>query len=199
MAQKGLDARPRGLARRRRARVNLIGKRCSDRPARVCAPTVRRVRYKCSLSPLSTLLRLTHEDHLPFFGRIKDKGSLGSTLPIAQLPMVVPSLCVGPGRLLVLAPVTSACLFAVGQARLTFRGYFRHVRLRVFCQFRSRVGSGEVGGNRDFAGWIAGSQSLSNGLHARAGRRGVSTCSRICECRRLHQPKEDEERRRRER
>jgi hypothetical protein len=64
--------------------------------------------------------------------------------------MTIPFLCVGTGRLLILASVSDARLFSVGRARLTFRRYFHLVQLRAFDQFGSRVVSGEVGGGRKF-------------------------------------------------
>ena len=113
--------------------------------------------------------------------------------------MIIPLLCVGTGRLLILASVYDARLFSVGRARLMFRRYLALVQLRVFDQFGSHVVSGEVGGGRQFGRWIAGFHRVSNRLHTCARRRNVSAHSGICARSRLHQPKEEEERRRRER
>ena len=118
---------------------------------------------------------------------------------IGWLPMFVPLLCVGTGRLLILASVSDAGLFLGGQARLMFRRYFALVQLRVFDQFGSRVVSGEVGGRRQFGGWIAGFRDVSNQLHTYARRANVSAHSRICARNRLHQPKQEKERQSRER
>ena len=112
--------------------------------------------------------------------------------------MIIPLLCVGTGRLLILASVYDAGLFSVGRARLMFRRYFALVQLRVFDQ-GSRVVSGKVGGGRKFARRIAGFHRVSNWFHKCARRRNVSAHSRIYARGRLHQPKQEQERRRRER
>ena len=120
-------------------------------------------------------------------------------LSIGWLPMIIPFLGVGTGRLLMLASVSDAGLFSVGRAHLRFRRYLDLVQLRVFDQFGSHVVLGEVGGKRKFAGWIAGSYRASNRLQTCARRRNVSAHSRIDARSRLHQPKQEEKRRRRER
>jgi hypothetical protein len=112
---------------------------------------------------------------------------------------VIPFLCVGTSRLLVLAPISNAGLFAAGQAPLTFRGSLGLLELRVLRQFGSGVFSGEVGGRREFARLIAGFHSVSNRLRMRARRRVVSAHAGICACSRLHQPKQQKEGRRHER
>ena len=113
--------------------------------------------------------------------------------------MIIPLLCVGTGRLLILASVYDAGLFSVGRARLMFRRYFALVQLRIFDQFGSREVSGKISGGRQFGEWIAGFHRASNRLHTRGWRWNVSAHSRICPRGRLHQPKQEEERRRRER
>jgi hypothetical protein len=112
--------------------------------------------------------------------------------------MIIPFLCVCTGRLLILASVSDAGLFSVARARLMFRRYFDLMLLRVFYQ-GSRVVSGKVSGGRNFAWRISGSHRVSNRLHTCARRRSVSAHSRICARSRLHEPKDEEERRRRER
>jgi hypothetical protein len=113
--------------------------------------------------------------------------------------MNIPLLCVGTGRSLMLASVSDAGLFSVGQARLMFRRYFDLWLFRVFDQFGSGVVSGEVGGRRKFSGRFTRFHRVSNRLNTCARRRTVSGHSRICACGGLHQPKEEEERHRRER
>src|SRR5258705_13716589 len=98
---------------------------------------------------------------------------------IGWLPMTIPLLCVGTGRLLMLASVSDAGL-PLGRTRLMFRRYFALVQLRAFDQFWSRVISGKVGGRRKFGRWIARFHRVSNRLHTCARRRIVSAHSRIC-------------------
>ena len=120
-------------------------------------------------------------------------------LSIGWLPMIIPFLGVGTGRLLMLASVSDAGLFSVGRAHLRFRRYLDRMHLCIFDQFGSREVLGKVSAGRKFGGWIARSHRMSHRLQTCARRRNVSAHSRIDARSRLHQPKQKEKRRRRER
>src|SRR5262249_34861694 len=81
----------------------------------------------------------------PLHGCSPDRQALLLVSAVSS-PNVIPFLCVGIGRSLVLAPISNAGLLAAGYAPVTFRGYLGRLGLRVPCQFGSGVFSGEVGG-----------------------------------------------------